>query len=336
MTQPSVKHWQLGQTPWLGEAPILPPGVRVIIDNDFSGDPDDLYQLVHHLLSPNVDIRLIIGSHLREGDFIDPGPDTATHACRRVQDVLDAMGLDASHLIKQGAQTAMPDAASPQPSEACDAIIVEALRTDATTPLFYVAGGGLTDIASAYLTNPAIADKLTLIWIGGTEYPGLADPPPFADNPEYNYNIDPVAARLVLSASSLDLWQVPRDAYRQCLVSDIELRTKVAPMGAVGQLLYQAVRRITAHGNDRGPYATETYVLGDQPLVTFTALLSHFQPGPASSDWVTLPAPQLTADGRPQPGHGRPIRVFTRIDNRLTFEDFFTKLAAFAAWQTNA
>ena len=30
---------------------------RIIIDNDFRGDPDDLFQLAHHLLSLSVEIR---------------------------------------------------------------------------------------------------------------------------------------------------------------------------------------------------------------------------------------------------------------------------------------
>src|SRR5690625_5884084 len=62
----TTKSWTLGTAPW--QALPTPPGsrTRVIIDNDFSGDPDDLYQLVHHLLSPTVDIRAVIGSHLRE------------------------------------------------------------------------------------------------------------------------------------------------------------------------------------------------------------------------------------------------------------------------------
>jgi hypothetical protein len=34
--------------------------VRVIIDNDFSGDPDDLFQLAHHVLSLSVHIPLVV------------------------------------------------------------------------------------------------------------------------------------------------------------------------------------------------------------------------------------------------------------------------------------
>jgi purine nucleosidase len=44
-----------------------PPGgprLRVISDNDYAGDPDGLFQLAHHVLSPSVDVRAVIGSHL--------------------------------------------------------------------------------------------------------------------------------------------------------------------------------------------------------------------------------------------------------------------------------
>ena len=33
--------------------------MRVIVDNDFGGDPDGLFQLTHLLLSPSVEIRAI-------------------------------------------------------------------------------------------------------------------------------------------------------------------------------------------------------------------------------------------------------------------------------------
>ncbi len=40
------------------------PIARVIVDNDFAGDPDGLFQLAHHLLCRSVEIPLIVGSHL--------------------------------------------------------------------------------------------------------------------------------------------------------------------------------------------------------------------------------------------------------------------------------
>ena len=43
----------------------MSPRLRVITDNDYSGDPDGLVQLAHLLLSPSVDVRAVLGSHLR-------------------------------------------------------------------------------------------------------------------------------------------------------------------------------------------------------------------------------------------------------------------------------
>ena len=43
-------------------------------------------------------------------------------------------------------------------------------------PLWIACGGGLTNLASALLIEPAIAGRLTALWIGGQEHPGLAEP----------------------------------------------------------------------------------------------------------------------------------------------------------------
>ena len=64
--------------------------MRVIIDNDFSGDPDGLFQLSHLLLSPSVETRGIIGSHLSPKDFIDPSEKQAENAVRKAKEILNA------------------------------------------------------------------------------------------------------------------------------------------------------------------------------------------------------------------------------------------------------
>lgn len=326
-------RWSLGTAPWQ----VLPatPGVRarVIIDNDFSGDPDDLYQLVHHLLSPTVDIRAVIGSHLSEGDPFDPGPGTASHAVAVVRDVFARMGLESAERIVQGADHALEDRATPQPSAAVDAIIAEALRADVDSPLFYVAGGGLTDLASAVLTQPQIAERMTLVWIGGNEHQGLADPPPHAMPIEYNLLIDVTAAQVVFNDSDLPIWQVPRNVYRQCLVSDAELRMRVAATGDLGRYLYDETAAVMTRVAEHGGGPAETYALGDSPLVLLTALQSLFEADTSSSRHQVMPTPSLEVDGSytPRP-RARPMRVFTHVDTRLMFEDMYLKLREFDTW----
>ena len=80
--------------------------------------------------------------------------------------------------------------------------------------------------------------------------------------------------------------------------------------------------------------ASETYALGDSPLVLLTALQSLFEPDPSSSRYVNRPTPALDDSGSYVPIAGaRPMRVYTHVDTRLMFEDMFLKLAEFAEWR---
>lgn len=325
------KVWRPGQTPWLGRDHV-PARARVIVDNDFSGDPDDLVQLAHHLLSPSVDVRVVIGSHLAPGDGLDGSSVTAANACARVRELFAVMGVDAEDRVVQGSNVAMPDPVTPQDTPAARAVVAEALRDD-PRPLYVACGGGLTSIASAWLLEPAIADRVTVVWIGGPEYPGTA-PPPGASGPEYNLNIDVAAAKAVFNDSTLPVWQVPRDTYRQCLMSEAELWARVRPVGPLGRYLYDAIDRVRSLVTPPEQGWAEAYCLGDSPLVLLTALQTFFDPDPASSAWRTVPCPRFDDDGAlvPRPD-GRLIRVLERVDTRLMFEDMMAKLAAFAAWQ---
>lgn len=206
---------------------IIKPRLRVIVDNDFSGDPDGLFQLAHQLLSPSVEVRGIIGSHMRVGDGFDHSKTQAGNAAREALALLKVMKLNGKVPVIAGSDTAMLNDSAPVKSDAVAFIIKEAMRTDTKAPLYVLCGAGLTEITSAVLSQPEIAKKITLVWIGGPEYTDLAFPPPGYSNPEYNLNIDINAAKVIFNKSSIAIWQVPRNAYRQCLLSYSQLLLKV-------------------------------------------------------------------------------------------------------------
>ncbi len=307
--------------------PPAGPRYRLISDNDYSGDPDGLYQLVHHLLSPSVDIRAVIGSHLAPGDPFDPSTQQATNAYRQILQILRLMRLTGRVSAYQGSNAALIDARTPQRSAGAQAIVAEAMRSDSRLPLFATFGAGLTELASAYLIEPRIAQRLTAVWIGGPEYPDLGvPPPPGSTGIEYNLRIDVTAAQVVFD-SPIPLWQVPRNAYRQALVSMTELITQVRPAGRIGNHLYERLIDIFELATGGGLNMGETYILGDNPLVLLTALQSSFEADPSSSRYVTRFAPRINDDGTYTPREsGRQIRVYTDLDVRLMFSDLFAKL----------
>lgn len=315
---------------------------RVIVDNDFSGDPDDLFQLAHHVLSPSVEIPFVIGSHLAPGDFFDPSERQADNAARIASELLELLGsgipvIAGSNSALDRARADDRDVADhgdggrvrAKPGPASEAIIREAMRDD-PRPLFVALGAGMTDLASAVLTEPRIADRLTAVWIGGPEHEGLGLPFPVDGQVEYNLNIDIPGAQVVFD-SGMTIWQVPRNTYRQALMSFAELDTRIRPHGPLGRRLAESIDGVVAKAEAAGRQLGETYCLGDQPLVLLTALQSAFEPEPSSSVWVTVPTPRVSDAGwYEQRPDARPMRVYTRIDTRLMFDDLCAKLEQFA------
>ena len=309
---------------------LIQPRMRVIIDNDFSGDPDGLVQLAHHLLSPSVEVRAIIGTHLREGDPWGQSPDgdEVAAAVAAAEKIVSLCGRTGQVPVLAGAPAAMVDVHTPQRSAGIDFIIREAMREDVDTPLFVVCGASLTEIASAYLLEPRISERLTVIWIGGHEHEGLAVPPPGAPDLEYNLHEDVVSGLVFFNHSNLQLWQIPRDQYRHVLASRAELKLRMAPHGQLGEHLFNALGEVADSLVGIGYRAGEVYCLGDSPLVLLTALQSAFEADPASSRYVTMPCPILLENGlyKANP-NGRAIRVYTLLDNRMLLEDLYAKLA---------
>lgn len=323
----------VGSSVALAAEPYVPAQrMKVVIDNDFCGDPDGLYQLVHHLLSPSVEVRGIIGSHLTSGFGFNEGKNTAEASCDKVREVLDVMGLAGRYAVYAGSPVPMADPDTPQDSPAARFIVEEALKATPEEPLYVVCGASLTNIASAWLMNPEIGRRVILVWIGGQEYlTAGAIPPPGYSAVEYNLNLCIASARTMFNKSDLRLWQVPRNAYRQCIYSLAEMEMHVAPCGKTGAYLAGSITGIMERLGKVGLPMGEVYILGDSPLVLLTALQTGFEADPASSDYVVRQAPLIAEDGAYRYNHqGRNIRVYTRIDTRLLFEDFNAKLAMFA------
>lgn len=306
------------------------PRQRVIVDNDFSGDPDDLFALAHQVLSPSADVRGVIGSHLAPGDWFDPSSQQASNAVAIAQDFLLALGREDIPVVA-GSETGIEATGRAASSDAAELIVDEAMRGDAKLPLVVTLGGGLTELARAWLIEPAIEERLTAVWIGGPEYPEHAPQPPGSRGAEYNMNIDIPAAQIVFNESAIPIVQVPRDAYRQCIISLAVLDEHLRACGDIGDRLAKALRGVYSMNERLGHPMGETYVLGDNPLVLMTALQTPWEPAAASTRTVERPTPWITGAGDYSDravAVPRPVRVCTDLDVRLMLDDLFAKLRA--------
>lgn len=294
--------------------------MQVVMDNDFAGDPDGLFALAQLMTSTSVDVNYIIGSHLHgDENWAESGKPSATTAVNEVKRLQKLMGKPWNTKMVQGSNVAMSDSLKPIASDGAKAIVEAAMACDSSNPLYVLCGGGLTEIASAWLLKPEIAERCIVVWIGGEEYPGMMKAP--GNKPEYNTTIDVEAAKVVFNRSNLRIWQVPRNAYRQCLISYSVLQKKLDG-NPVGEYLLGKLVTFMGPGKD-----SECYVLGDSPLVLLSALQTNWERDPASSEYTLRACPTVNDDGRFTFGdEGRKIRVYDRLDTYLMFEDMFAKL----------
>lgn len=295
--------------------------MRVVIDNDLAGDPDGLFALVQLMMSPSVDVRAVIGSHLHANEnWTAKDKPSAATAVENAKVLMERLGKADVCPVVAGSETALSDTITPIADDATDIIISEAMKCSAKQPLYVLCGGGLTEIASSWLQKPEIAERIILVWIGGSEYPGFIAPPGGSKG-EYNTTIDTRAAQVVFNRSNLTIWQIPRNAYRQCLISHAVLRykTKGSP---VGEYLVRMLDNFI--GPDK---QSECYVLGDSPLVLVSALQSNWERDACSSSYSMRHCPTVDDEGVFHFNDNRRlIKVFDRIDTYLMFGDLFAKL----------
>ena len=248
---------------WDGAVPdtvtgVTPPQLRlsvqsrVIVDNDWSGDPDGLVALAHHLLSPTNRVTAVTSSMINP---VFGQPEGAADGAALARELVDLIALPESPPVHAGSNGPFGDSAS----AAADAIVAEA-RSDDDLPLFLVCAGPLTNVAQALQQAPDIAARLTLVWVGGALDPA-------AD--EYNRDTDAAAAEFVFATPGLVVWQFPLETYRSCAYSVAELEADLAGSGRVGEWLWTCFTELPLPDFVR---LGGVWPLGDSPPVLVTAL----------------------------------------------------------------
>lgn len=308
--------------------------IRVLIDTDCACEADDQYAVAHQLMTPKFDVVGITAAHFGGSLFPEGVEESAGKSFAEAQKVVDLMGLQEQVKVYHGSTRMMADEKSPVDSEASRFIVEEAMRDD-PRPLFVTVQGAITNVASALLMKPEIADRMTVIWIGGGAYP--------EGEWEYNACNDINAANAVME-SSVELWQVPKNVYSLMKVSFATLYERVWPCGELGrylvenmfqnvnqgwmgQMLPDRQEKLLKQGYTlRGAKAAfpggESWQLGDSPVVGLM-LLEH------DGHYTVEGAPRFNPGSgtyQLRPENPRKIRVYNFVDSHFILDDFFAKI----------
>ena len=267
----------------------IPARCRVIIDNDWAGDPDGLVALAHHLLSPANDVAAITSSVFNP--IFGPPDGRAAHGASLARTLVGLLSTPAGFSVTAGPDA--PFTGEPRASGAAQAII-DAVTAPGDLPVILVCGGPLTNVADAVMARPDIASRFTLAWVGGST----------AGSDEYNEYTDQAAADFVLGNPDLVVWQFPLEAYRRVTLSVSELEYSLRGGGAAGAWLWEQFETLPLPDFVKlGPL----WCLGDSAPLIVTGLEDL-----TSTFDVTRTQPER--------------RVFTDVDSRMIFGDLFARL----------
>lgn len=290
----------------------IPPKaqLRVIVYSDLKNEADDQFAVMHHLLTPNFDVRGVIAAHF---ETKAPGTQTTMEQSYRELQALLAEAEMQDVAMLRGCKAPLASAQATPYSEGVQFIINEALRDD-PRPLYIAVQGTLTDVAAALNRCPKAAARMTVVWVGGGPYP--------QGGREFNLMQDVYAAQAVF-ASPVALWQIPVTAYAMMEVTLAELASRVRPCGRAGAFLYNQLEEynLATYQPSNLLRLGENWCLGDQPAVGVLLQCS------LRGNFRLQPAPQINEDMTytHNPG-GKSIRVYSEVDVRMILEDFYAKL----------
>ena len=244
-------------------ARLLPPKekVRVVIDTDTYNEIDDQFAVVHALLSPE---KLSVEG-LYAAPFYNLRSDSPGQGMNMSYDeilrLLERLDIDSGGLAHRGSEGFLVDYDHPDKSDAVNDLIERAMGSD--TPLYIVALGALTNIASAILIEPRIIEKIVLVWLGGNALH-------WPDTVEFNLAGDVAASRLILDCG-VPLVLIPCKGVTTHLLSTVsEIELYVQGKGAIGDYLAETFK---GYNKDHFGWSKEIW-----DVVTIAYLLN--------SDWV--------------------------------------------------
>ena len=173
--------------------------VDLVIDADAYNEIDDQFAIAYALRSPErLNVRAIYAAPFLNARVTAPGEGME----KSYQEILRLLRLaKLTRPVYRGATDYLLDEGTPSPSDAARDLAARAMDYTPERPLYVVALGAITNVASALLLNPLMADRVVVVWLGGTalEWP---------HNREFNIRQDVAAARVVL-ASGVPLVLLP-------------------------------------------------------------------------------------------------------------------------------
>lgn len=282
--------------------------IRMVLDTDTFNEIDDQFAVIYSLLSrEKMEVEALYAAPFFNENSSGPkdGMERSYDEILKIRKLMNRDDLP----VFRGSEMYLPNAQTPVESEAARDLVKRAMASDIDDPLYVVAIGAITNVASAILMEPRIIERIVVVWLGGHALE-------WGDTREFNLFQDLHASRLMFD-SGLPLVLLPCMGVASNLRTTLsEVRDYVRPQGAVGQYLYET------YLNCREDHFAYSRVIWDIAVIAWLL----------DPQWVPsqlIPSPHISDDFRWSADPSRHLIRYARyIDRDAVFKNLFQRLAA--------
>lgn len=291
------------------EPPAPENRVRMVLDTDTFNEIDDQYALVYALLSPErLDVEAIYAAPFHNARSSSPH-DGMEKSYDEILALLSRLDRSPDGFVHKGSTHYLRKGERPEESAAATDLVDRAMKSPSDEPLYVVAIGAITNVASAILLEPKIIEKIVVVWLGGhaLHWPNAR---------EFNLHQDVSASQLIFDCG-VPLVHIPCAGVTSHLLTTVsEIDAHVRDRGAIGAYLADIFKE---YSNGRLGWSK---VLWD--VATIAYLIDH--------TWVPTElrhSPILTEQCTWSVDASRHVIRYARFVQRDSiFGDLFQKLAS--------
>ena len=292
----------------------VPEGrIDAVLDTDTYNEADDQFALAYMLgCGEKVSLKAVYAAPFFNEKSSSP-KDGMLKSYDEIMSILElADRTELSGSVFRGAEEYLADEKTPSASDASRDLAARARLYSPERPLYVVAIAALTNIASALIAAPEIAENIVVVWLGGNAYHSGRD------CREFNMEQDIAAAR-VLFSSGVPVVQLPcAGVVTQFAISEQEFRYWLGGKNKVCDFLVDNVMRAQRDW-DGMPWSR---IIWD---VTAAAWLMN--DGERFMDSALVPCRMPGYDLKYSPAaDGKLIRYVRYIDRDELFRDLVNKL----------
>jgi purine nucleosidase len=282
--------------------------IPVILSTDVGNEIDDQWAIAYMMVNPQFQVLGIISAH---APTLPPPAAHTTYLVLR-DEVENRLKMTSHPPLFEGSSLPLQDAKTPRPNAGVDFIIQSSKNFSSNNRLTVLTIGAATDVASAIIEDPGIADRIRMVAMGFRSWPNGGE--------EFNVAND-VAAWQAILRSDVPVVVGCGDVCRANLSLTLDqARNLISEHGPIGRWLwdefqawyYRFVKPM------RSDDLSKPWVIWDTVVLAYVEGLTTQQ---------VYPRPVLKDDMDFEPGQaGKTITWITGIDSARMWPDFIQKL----------